>query len=116
MKKTIGSMSADEITEWHVKKALALKDPQRRETQSKYKSDWWKKADAKARSQAIERSATTKKSIGNARFESCKKRALPYEPVEAKRIRGALYIRHDGKVGRAQKDGKLTIVYPRLQK
>lgn len=116
MKRTIESMPAEKIESWRSKMKDARSNPEEKAIHSEHKSIWWKTVDKAKRTLVVERATETRNAGHVQRLEALRKRALPFEPIRSKRIHGQLYIRHDGKVARANPKLILVAVHPRLQK
>ena len=116
MKTTIRSMPTEKVEAWRAKARDARSRPEEKAIHSKHKSDWWETVDEATRSLAVERAKEVRNAGHEKRLEALRSRALPYEPIRSKRIKGQLYIRKDGKVARANPRLILCVVHPRLQK
>lgn len=115
MRATIQSMSPEKIEAWRARSRDARANPEQRAQHEEYKRRWWETVDAATRSRTVERATETRNAGHVKRLEAMRKRALPYEPVRAKRIHKQLYFRPDGKVARANPKLILIVVHPRLQ-
>lgn len=115
MKRVIASKSPQEIAEWRAKNAAAQTDPKRRKQQSISKTNWWKTASKAQRDGCSEQHRKTVLAATKEKLDKMRARVLPFEPKASKRITGQLYIRWDGKIGRACAQGKLTLACPSQQ-
>ena len=115
MKRAIASKSPQEIVEWRAKSAAAQGDPKRKKQQSTFKTNWWKTASKAQIDGCRKRRQKTVLAATKEKWNDARARALPFEPNASKRVTGQLYVRYDGKIGRANVHGKLPLVYPSQQ-
>jgi len=112
MTNAIKNKSPEELAEWRANQRIAQSKPEMKAIHSESMTNWWKNADEQTRSLAVERSKETRDAQLVSRLDEARARALPFEPKASKRIPGQLYIRYDGKIGRANACGKTPLVCP----
>ena len=112
MTKAIKDKSPEELAEWRANMGIAQSKPETKAVHSKSMTNWWKNVDEQTRSLAVERSKATRDTQLVSRLDEARARALPFELNPAKRIKGQLYIRYDGKIGCANAQGKLPLICP----